>query len=70
MGHSLKVFVCKKKSLVPGGYLTVSGGYLMVPGGYLMAPGGYPYKGVLLSCSRQLKSEMEQTAIGEQRDLR
>ena len=41
--------------MVPGGYLTVPGGYLMVPGGYLMGPGGYLNKGVLLSCSGQLR---------------
>ena len=31
------------------------GGYIMVTGGYIMVPGGYINKGVLLSCSGQLK---------------
>ena len=31
------------------------GGYLMVRGGYLMVPGGYFSKGVVMSCSGQLK---------------
>ena len=55
-GRSLKVFVCQKvKVPVPGGYIMVPGGYIMVPGGYIMVPGGYINKGVLLSCSGQLK---------------
>jgi len=41
--------------MVPGGYILVPGGYIMVPGGYIMVPGGYINKGVLLSCSGQLK---------------
>ena len=43
--------------MVPGGYIMVPGGYIMVPGGYIMVPGGYVNKGVLLSCSGQLKME-------------
>ena len=62
-GRSLKVFVCQKVKvpvpggyiMVPGGYIMVPGGYIMVPGGYIMVPGGYVNKGVLLSCSGQLK---------------
>ena len=38
----------------------------MVPGGYLMVPGGYLNKGVLLSCSGQLKT----TYLLTQRALR
>ena len=41
-GRSLKVFVCQKIKV-------------LVPGGYLMVPGGYLNKGVLLTCSGQLK---------------
>ena len=42
--------------MVPGGHLMVPGGYLVVPGGYLVVPGSYFNKGVLLSCSGQLKT--------------
>ena len=41
--------------IVPGGCLMILGGYLMVSGGYIMVPGGYLNKGVILSCSGQLK---------------
>ena len=48
--------------MVPGGYIMVTGGYIMVPGSYIMVPGGYIMvsggylnKGVLMSCSGQLK---------------
>ena len=33
----------------------VPGSYIMVPGGYIMVSGGYLNKGVLMSCSGQLK---------------
>ena len=56
-GPSSKVLVCQKEKIkVPGVYLMVPGGYLLAPGGYLMVPEGYLNKGVLLSCSGQLKT--------------
>ena len=55
-GPSSKVLVCQKEKIkVPGVYLMVPGGYLLAPGGYLMVPEGYLNKGVILSCSGQLK---------------